>query len=379
MEARRWRNGILAIVGTLLALGIVMIASTSSLKAGGSGDSSLFLRRQMVWAVIALGGMALAWQTDYHLLGRYRRWILFGILALLIAVLIPGVGHRTNGANRWIRFGGMGFQPSELAKLALLIFVASAVALTGARRSTSRGVFAALVGTGATVGLILVEPDFGTAVLVGTLAMGILFVAGIRLAHIIPIVAIGGTGVLYMMVTHFQHVRDRLEIFLNPGMDPLGKGYQVRQSLMALGSGGLWGRGLGESKQKLFFLPLEHSDFIFAVVGEELGLLGTLLVLGLFVGFIYCGLKIMSSAPDLLGYLLAFGIVLLVGLQAGLNIAVVTAALPNKGLPLPFISFGGSSLVISMVAVGILLNVASQGNWSPPRPIQAPSTRKGVA
>ena len=363
MEGKRCRSAILAIVGTLLALGIVMIGSTSVVKAGDGGDPSLFLRRQLAWAAIAIGALAIAWHTDYHFLGRHSRWILVGVLVLLVAVLIPGVGHRTNGAQRWIRFAGAGFQPSELAKLGLLIFVASAVALRGITAGPVRGILLALLGMLAAIGLILAEPDFGTAVLIGAITMGILFVAGIRLAHMVPIAALGGLSVLYIMMTRFQHVRDRLAVFMNPELDPLGKGYQVRQSLLALGSGGVMGQGLGESKQKLFFLPLEHSDFIFAIIGEELGLVGTLLVIGLFAAFVWYGLKVMSSAPDLLGYLVAFGVVTLVGVQAALNIAVVSAALPTKGMPLPFISFGGSSLLISMIAVGILLNVASQGRW----------------
>jgi cell division protein FtsW len=216
------------------------------------------------------------------------------------------------------------------------------------------------------VALIIIEPDFGTAVFVGTLSVAMLFVAGIRIRTVLPF-ALGGGGIAaYFMATHFRHVQDRLMVFLHPEMDPLGKGYQIRQSLLALGSGGVLGQGLGESRQKLFFLPLEHSDFIFAIIGEELGLVGSLLILGLFVGFVFAGIRIMRAAADDLGFLLAFGVVFFIGLQASLNIAVVTAALPTKGIPLPFVSFGGSSLVISMIGVGILLNVASQGRWGGP-------------
>ncbi|MCZ6691031.1 MAG: putative lipid II flippase FtsW [Planctomycetota bacterium] len=386
MEGRRWRNGVLAIVGTLLALGIVMIASTSALKTAAGGDPSWFLRKQILWACIAAGGMLIAWHTDYHILGRYSLWILGGVMLLLLAVLIPGVGHEANGARRWIRFAGVGFQPSEVAKLALIIFVSSAVTIgatktvvLGGLKKEVKGLGIALAAIAGSLCLILMEPDFGTAVLVGTLSVSVLFVAGIRLAHLIPLAAAGGVLGLYVMLTRFQHVRDRFATFLNPDLDPLGKGYQVRQSLLALGSGGLMGEGLGESRQKLFFLPLEHSDFIFAVIGEELGMIGTFLVIGLFVAFIYCGYRIMSAAPDSLGYVMAFGIVILVGLQAALNIAVVTAALPTKGMPLPFISFGGSSLLISLVAVGILLNIASQTGMPRHVPVRVYTSGRGAA
>ncbi len=297
-------------------------------------------------------------------------WPILGlILILLTLVLIPGIGTAYYGARRWFRFGGIGFQPSEIAKLGLIIFLASFISKDTHRiKYFTSGLLPVILAIGLTCGLVILEPDIGTACFIALLSTIILVVGGIKLWHLAPIAA----GVLpltaYFVIHKLAYVQQRLAVFFNPALYlDSAAGYQIKQSLIGLGAGGFWGSGLGASKQKLFFLPQQQTDFICAIIGEELGFIGILGVLFLFGLFLWQARKVVLRAPDLFGSLLALGITLMIILQALINIGVVTASLPTKGIALPFISFGGSSLCTLMLGVGILLNIAAQSDLSADR------------
>jgi cell division protein FtsW len=347
---------LLALVLALVSVGIVMVWSTSALDADRMGDPTFFLRRQVLWSMLAAIGLGLAWATDYQTVLRWRNPIGACLLVALVGVLFtPAV----KGAHRWFDLGGMNVQPSEPAKLAVIIFLASR-ASNRERLQTMRGAAEAVGALGLVAGLILLEKDLGTFALVATTGGIMLLVAGMRIAHLALMAAPLALGAVAYAATRFQHVQTRLSVFMNPDADPQGKGYQIRQALIALGSGGPTGLGLGDSKQKLFFLPDDHTDFIFSILGEELGLVGTLAVTALFAAFVVFGFRIALNAKHREGFLVAVGVTTVIGLQAAFNIAVVTATVPTKGISLPFVSFGGSSLLCAMTGVGMLLNVAQQ-------------------
>ena len=358
--------GLIGIALTLLAIGILMIYSTSAIRAEHltrGADSTYFLRRQILWAALSGIAMILAWQTDYRILERWASPILLGTLILLALVLIPGIGTKVKGARRWIRLGGYGFQPSELAKVASIIYMAAYIGRKeGDLRDFRQGFIPGFAVVGIIFVLVALEPDFGTAVFLSLILTTMLFIGGIRILHLVIVAFPGAVAGGYFMWSRFAHVKARFLAFLNPGADPLGKGYQIRQALIALGSGGWFGVGLGESRQKLLFLPDEHTDFILAILGEELGFMGAILVVGLFAGFVLYGLKVAWGTRDRFGFFLSFGIVLAIALQAIMNIAVVTASMPTKGISLPLVSFGGSSLLFSMVGIGILLSIDAMRN-----------------
>jgi cell division protein FtsW len=350
-----------ASAGVLAILGLVMIYSASALPGslpGGPGEF-FYAKKQFLFLIASLGALAVAYRMPW-------RWVeKAGVVALALAVvglalvIVPGIGTEVNGARRWFRFEGTGFQMSDFAKLALILFLAWHLGRDPVRvRSFFRGTLPAVGAVALIAGLVVVEPDFGTALFLAALG-GILAVAGgIRWIHLAPPFLAGLAGMAFLMWLKFDHVRDRVAVFLDPAMDPLGKGHQVRQSLIALGSGGTFGSGLGASRQKLFFLPEDFTDFILALVGEEMGLLGTLLVIGCFLAFALCALSIARKARSESGYIVAIGVGILVSLQGFINIAVVTASAPTKGISLPFVSYGGSSLLIMTTALGLLLNVA---------------------
>ena len=360
---------LLALVLALASVGIVMVWSTSALEAERPrpdnpylGDPTFFLRRQVLWTMLASIGLAIAWATDYRRVLSLWRPALAGVGALLVGVLLtPSV----KGAHRWFDLGGIHLQPSELGKLAAILFLAHHCA-DRERIRTRKG---ALTGFGVLfglVGLIAVEPDMGTAALVAGTGTLMLLVAGVRLREALAVGIVALPLFAFYAAARFEHVKTRISVFLNPDADPMGKGYQIRQALIALGSGGPTGLGLGESKQKLFFLPDDHTDFILAILGEEAGLVGTLVVLALFAGLVVTGYRIALQARDRQGFLLAFGITTIVGLQAAMNMAVVTASMPTKGISLPFVSFGGSSLLVAMSGIGLLLSVASRAAHGEP-------------
>ena len=350
---------LLIVTLSLLAVGIVMIFSASAIRAQERfGDPNFFLKKQLLWA--ALGLLAMGWAMKWDL-KRLQRWtpILFlaGLLLLLL-VLVPAVGVKVNGARRWLRLAGLSFQPAEFAKLALILFLASYFSRRQDRLdSFLDGFLPPLIMTGLMVGLVILQPNFGTAVVLLLVAGILFFVGGARVSHLAATVTTT-VPVLFFLMLQSAHGRTRLLALMDPARVSARATYQLDQSFYALGPGGLLGRGLGDSMQKLFFLPEPHTDFIFAIVGEEIGFLGTIVVLLLFGLLLWRGTRAAVRAGDPYCSLLALGITSLIVGQAALNMAVVSGLLPTTGVPLPFLSFGGSSLVITLCSVGVLLNIS---------------------
>jgi cell division protein FtsW len=344
----------------LAGIGVVMVYSASSIVAADRyGDAAYFLKRQLVW--VGLGGVAmlLAQRIYYVALRRITPVLLLLALAALILVLVPGVGRVAGGARRWISLGGpLSIQPAEAAKLALTLYLANFLTYRADwLYDFRRGVLPPLLITGMMFGLILAQPDLGSAMLIGMVTFVMLFVAGARLVHLAGLTVLGIPALLVAILGE-DYRRRRLLAFLDPWADPQGAGFHIIQSLLALGSGGVLGVGLGNSRQKFFYLPERHTDFIFSILGEELGLIGTGAVIAMFALFAYRGFRVARRAPDQFGALLAAGITTMVIIQAVLNIGVTTGVLPITGVPLPFLSFGGSSLLFTMISAGVLLNIS---------------------
>ena len=356
-------NIIIYLVTTLLVIGTIMIYSTTSAKAAGSlNPTNLTFLKHILWVILAIIGMLTMMRLDYFYIQKYSKLILIIALAFLVIVLIPGIGTTTNGACRWIRLGSyFGFQPSEFAKLAMIVFMSSYIAIKQEKMASfTKGFVIPVVLIGLVSLLILKEPDLGTAIFVSLISFILMMVGGTRIVYVI-FTLVATAPHIYVMIYKFQtYQKSRLLAFLDPWKDPEGIGYQIIQSWIALGSGGLTGLGLGESRQKLFFLPESSSDFIFSIIGEELGFIGATGVIIMFALLAWQGMRICMSAPDTLGFCLSLGITLSITLQSAINIAVATGAIPTTGLPLPFISAGGSSLFLSSIGIGILLNIARQ-------------------
>ncbi len=343
----------------LLCVGLVMVFSASQyVTMVRYGDSFYFFKRQLLWALLGLGAMVFMMNFNYNNLKRWIGPIVVTGFVLLTVVLIPGVGTETNGSQRWIDLGFMSFSPAEMVKLCLIMFVAFGLAKKGERiRDFKEGLLPYLVVMAIAAGLILKQPDLGTAmVLCGTIFI-MLFAAGARLFHL---GALGGAGVVMigLAIALEPYRLSRFLAFLHPEADPQGTGYHIIQSLYALGSGGLFGMGLGQSKQKFLYLPENHTDFIFAITGEELGFIGASLIVLLFIMFVWRGLKIAVTSPDPFASLLAAGITSGISLQALMNMSVVTGSMPVTGVPLPFISYGGTSLLFTLIGIGIVLNIS---------------------
>jgi cell division protein FtsW len=323
-----------------------------------NGSSWYYFIRQAIW--LAVGGVALviALRVDYHRWQRWARPVLLVALGLLVLVLAVGV--EVNGSKRWLGIADLGIQPSEFAKFAVILFAADLLARRSDRMArtdiTLRPLVVVLV---VTAGLIMLQPNLGTTLIVCSIVLIMLFVAGTPMRSLGSIAAIGMTGALALAVAA-PYRRSRMLAFLDPWKDPQNTGFQTIQSLVGTASGGLFGVGLGASRAKWGFLPFAHTDFIFAIIAEELGLIGALLVLGLFLGFGVLGVSTALRAPDLFGTLLATGVTAWITVQAVVNIGAVLGVLPITGVPLPFVSFGGSSMVATMFATGVLLNVARQ-------------------
>ena len=353
---------LLLAVMALTAIGIVMVYSASSVRSYfNDSDPAAQGLEQIVWAVLGLGGLLVASRIDFRHL-RYLAIPIFVItLALLVAVLIPGIGAEINGSRRWIIVPGVGtLQPAEFAKLAVVLYLAHWLDRRGKEAgSLWNGLvpFALLVAPGFV--LIALEPDLGTAGVYVIAAGSVFFMAGANLLYI-GAISSAVLGAAWLMVTSTSYQLERVETFLDPFRDPLGAGYNAVQSLFALALGGITGLGLGESKQKYLYLPAPSTDFIFAIIGEEWGLVGTLTVVALFVVVAYWGYRIAITAPDTFSGLLACGITTWLVVQALINMMVVTALLPVTGIPLPFISAGGSALTINLAAVGILLSISRE-------------------
>ncbi len=355
-------NLLLIVTFILIGFGLVAIYSTSAIFAEERfGDGLFFLERQLLWVLLGLVVMLIAWRIKYKWIRVLSNPLLFLTFTLLVLVLLPQFGREAGGAQRWLRIGGgFSFQPSELAKLALLIYLADYLVRKQDRlKSFSRGFLPPLLMVGGIAGLIFLQPDMGTGVFLGMISFFLLFIAGVKIIHLTGL-ALFFLSVFYFLVITADYRLRRILTFFDPGKDPLGAGFQLAQSFLALGSGGIRGVGLGESRQKLFYLPAAHTDFIFSIVGEELGFLGTVSLIILFLVFLWAGMRIASRASDLFGYLLGAGITLTIVLQAIINMGVATGTLPTTGIPLPFISFGGSSLLFSLAGVGLLLNISRQ-------------------
>lgn len=362
MEKRKFYDHVLPlIVLTFVIMGIVMVYSSSSISASNRfGDSTYFLKRQLCFSAIGFLFMLTAMKIRYQILARLVYPILITSLFLLILVLIPGMGTTIGGSMRWFRLGPLSFQPSEFAKLALVIFLAYSLSNKEHKiQSFSIGFLPHLIITLFMFSLVLMQPDFGTAMMLLLLFFVLVFVAGCRIRYLAGFAGITSVG-CYFLISSVGYRLDRITAFLNPWDDPTSTGFQIIQSFLAFGSGGLWGTGLGNGKQKLFYLPEPHTDFIFSIIGEELGFIGVILLIILFLFLAYCGIRICLRAPDLFGTYLALGITSLVILHAVINLGVVMGLLPTKGSTLPFISYGGTSLLVNFIGVGILLNISSQ-------------------
>jgi cell division protein FtsW len=355
----------LAVLG-LLVIGIVMLFSTSAFARDSHGDVYFFIKRQAMWFGVGLVVCIFAALVDYHL--WQRTWWLWFALALVVLALcyVPHIGMRLNGSRRWIGWGPITVQPSELAKVAVIFFLAAWFArYEKPDRKMLLGFILPLAIISLPAALVLGEVDLGTTALIGTTAFVLMFIAGASPLWL-GIVSLTGLGSLLIVATRISERMGRLSAFLHPQHFKEDAGLQQMQALIAWGSGGMEGLGLGNGRQKMLYLPYAHTDFIFPIVGEELGLRFSLLVVFLFVVIIVCGTMIALHAKDRFGLLLGCGVVSLLALQAAVNIGVTTSLLPNKGLPLPFISYGGSNLVACMFGVGLLLNIYRQGILEPP-------------
>ena len=344
----------------LLSWGTVMIYSTGGVYADLQyNDGQYFLYKHLIHILVGLAVMGVALIVNYNKWQQYSIWFMLGMLVLLILVLIPEIGHEVNGGRRWLRMGSLSLQPAELLKVVLIIYVASYLERKQeVLASFFRGLTPNFIVTGIYLFLVLLQPDFGTVVLIATTVLLMLYVGGGRPVHIFTsLIGVGIIGGL-LIASHTYRIR-RMLAFLNPWDDPYDSGFQIIQSFIALGTGGWLGRGLGESLQKRLFLPDAHTDFIFAIIGEELGFLWVCVLIILFVVFIWRGYWIAWNATDAFGKHLAFGATTILSLQIILNLFVVVGLLPTKGLPLPFISYGGTSLVVAMFLTGLLLNISA--------------------
>ena len=355
----------LAVLG-LLVIGIVMLFSTSAFARDSHGDIYFFIRRQAIWFGIGLVMCTFAALVDYHFWQRtWWLWFSFALVALALCYF-PHIGMRINGSRRWVGLGPVTFQPYELAKLAAIFFLAAWFTRhEEAGSNLLSGFVLPLAIVGLLAGLILGEVDLGTTALLGTTAFVVMFVAGAN-PLLLGITSLAALGAILIVATQISERLGRLSAFLHPQNFKEDAGLQQMQALIAWGSGGMEGLGLGNGRQKMLYLPYAHTDFIFPIIGEELGLRVSLLVVFLFVVIIVCGIMIALHAKDRFGLLLGCGVVSLLALQAAMNIGVTTSLLPNKGLPLPFISYGGSNLVVCMFGIGLLLNIYRQGILEPP-------------
>jgi len=350
---------LLLVVVALVAVGVIMVYSSSAILAWQRyNDLSVFLRRQALWTLVGAGLMVVMMRRDYRTLHGLAFPLLLLTSLMLVVVLLPWVGREVGGARRWISLGPVAFQPAEFAKLALVIYLAhSLVKKADKRGDFTFGYLPHLLVLGILFLLLLCQPDLGTGLIILVVGLGMCFVAGTPLRLLLPSVLVA-LPFLYVAVAGTEYRLRRVAAFLDPWSDSTDAGFQAVQSFLALGRGGLWGLGLGQGTQKLFYLPEAHTDFIFSVIGEELGLIGALAVLLLFAFLICRGMRVAWGCRDPFGMYLAFGLVLLVGGHAIANFGVATGLLPTKGIALPFISLGGSSLIANMMAVGIVLNIS---------------------
>jgi cell division protein FtsW len=366
LENDRWLFGVTL---ALCLLGAVMVFSASAVTAEDQyGRSYIFLLRQAVWLVLGIVGMFALMRTDYRRL-REPAVVYTALCVVLLMLVGTFFFDKSHATHRWIKVGPLGIQPSELAKLTVILYLAwfldlkrrSASAMEFCKEDFLQTILPAAGPVLVFVALIVVQPDLGTSVDIALVATAILFVAGLSWKWLAVGLA-AAMPLLYLLITHVSYRQARLMAFLNPDSDPLGAGFQLLQSLIAVGSGGFTGVGLMESKQKLFYLPEAHTDFIYAVICEELGFIGATVVIALFGVYAWRGLRAAFAAPDGFGRLLALGITAMVLSQALINFVVVLGMVPTKGIPLPFVSYGGSSLLVMLLATGVLLNISQQAS-----------------
>ncbi|MBQ9267814.1 MAG: putative lipid II flippase FtsW [Clostridia bacterium] len=352
--------GLLIVVLILLAFGLVMVLSASapySLRT--EGNSYFYASKQLRFAILGIVVMLVVSNIDYRIYkGRLADIAMIGSILLLIAVLIPGVGITRNDATRWLGFGGFQFQPSELMKISLIIFMSAKISKNPRKiKKFWTGLVPYLLLIGVIAVLLLMEPHMSATMIMAVIAIAIIFAAGAKMSQLLPLGAVGVVGA-FVLARIETYRWKRVTIFLDPWQDVQGDGWQIIQSLYAIGSGGLFGVGLGKSVQKYMYIPEPHNDFIFAILAEELGLAGVLLVMVLFGLFIWRGITIALKAPDMFGTLVAIGITTMIGIQAIFSMAVVSSSMPVTGIPLPFFSYGGTALVMLLASVGVLLNIS---------------------
>jgi cell division protein FtsW len=350
---------ICAVVGVLNLVGLVMILSASSVSSiSDYGSAWFFFERQSMWTFIGIGAFIVASRVDYRRWQRWARPILILSLVLLVLVLVPGLGTNVDGSTRWLGRGSFRFQPTDIAKLGLLIFTADLVVRRRDVVDRWKMVLApALIVFGAGAFLMMLQPDMDSTVMLALIVGTVLFIGGVRF-RVFSGLSLAGLGVAAVLAVAAPYRRARVFAYLNPWKDASNRGYQIAQSLIAIGSGGWFGVGLGAGRAKWLFLPNAHTDFIFAIIGEELGLIGCFSVVALFVGLAAFGTMTARRAPDQFGQLVAAGVTLWIVAQAVINIGSVIGLLPVSGIPLPFVSFGGASLIITMASAGILANIA---------------------
>ncbi len=355
-----WLFGVAVV---LLSAGVVMVYSASAIVAADRfHDPYFFLKKQVFWALLGAGALWVVLRVDYRRLEPLKLPVLIIAAVLLVLVLVPPLGQAINGTRRWIRLGPVSFQPAELAKLALVVYLAGFLAKRRHELDDfRRGFLPPMLVAGALAALVLVQPDLGSCLTLVALTFGLLYIAGSPVKHLAWALA-PALPLLVMAVYAAPYRMRRVTAFMDPWADARGSGFQIIQSWLALGNGGLFGQGIGGSRQKLFYLPESHTDFIFAVIGEELGFVGATLFVALFAILIWRGLRIGLRAPEPFGAYLALGITVLLATQTLVNLGAVTGLLPTKGLPLPFISFGGSALIMTMVSTGMLLNISQHSH-----------------
>lgn len=365
MQTKLGDKILLVIVFILLTFGLIMISSAGIIYGETRfGDDYYFFNHQLLYGVLpGIGVLYLMQKIDYHVWKKLAVPIFFAAVIFLVLVFVPGVGSRVYGASRWIKLGPFSFQPSEMAKLATIIYLAAWLESRGTSRIKDlfEGLLPFMGIMGLIAFLIMKQPDTGTLGVIILSSFAIFFVSGAKISHLFSM-GMFGVFSLWILVKIEPYRFNRILAFLDPSGDPQGIGYQINQALLAVGSGGLFGVGLGHSRQKFNYLPEPVGDSIFAVIGEELGMLGGVVLVCLFVALALRGIKIAKNAPDVFGRLVATGIIMWIVLQAFINISANIALVPLTGIPLPFISYGGTSLVFLMAAVGILLNISKQAN-----------------
>lgn len=350
----------------LSGIGIIMVYSaSSSISMEDHSTAFYYMKKQALFFGISLCVMFVTASFPYKLYRSFSYIILFTAIALLVAVLIPALSIKAGGASRWLNLGGLTFQPAEFAKLSLVLFLGYSLSKKQALiKKFSIGFFPHVVVFALFACLIILQPDFGTIVVLGMITWGMMFIAGVKITHLLcpaPLLI----PIIYFWIYKVEYRMERILSFLNPWDDPYNTGYQITHSLKAFGSGGIFGKGIGLGMQKMHYLPEPHTDFIFSIIGEELGLIGVLTVLSLYLILLLKGIRIAKTSESLFGTITATGLTLYIGIQVIINTGVALGVLPTKGLTLPFISYGGTSLVINMAAMGILMNIGASKNHEP--------------